>query len=360
MDKGLIVKIGVVILALLFLIEPLSMGIQNWAGSGGEAVGNMYVGSANVNATIYSYGAFLYLNTPTELQKSQILANPEVLNLEQVDDSVWRITLRDSSKTKEVYNEFGTLGISTLAVAQLGLPDKYTIQLEDGSRMEIRGGYQQFFMEPVLESGSSISYMLVVETDGTSTYDILDAKSYYSEVELQDEGIIVGANASAYAFNIPWEERALDLEELQEEYGEENVLYTQNDYVVFSPGLTAGETVALKTHYVTYISQGSASIVGNFTNRTQAEADFMGRASFPDSVLFIKASEAPELEYEFEKRNTYTVELPSKFDGYKLALEKVELASQGEYELNQSVLIALNASVTGDTVLGIKEIIIVK
>jgi len=361
MDKGLIVKIGVVILALLFLIEPLSMGIQNWAGSGeNEVQGDVYVGSANVNATIYSYGAFLYLNAPTDLQKSQILANPEVLNLEEVDEGVWRITLRDSSKTKDVYTEFGAMGISTLAIAQIGLPDTYTIQLEDGSRMEIRGGYQQFFMEPILDTGSTISYMLIVESDGSSTYQILDAKSYYSQVELQDYGTIVGANTSAYAFSIPWEERNLDVEELYEEYGEENVLYTKNDYVVFSPTLSAGETVALKTEYVTYISEGSASVLEDFTNKTQAEADFMGRATFPDSTLFIKATQEPELEYEFEKRNTYTVELTSPFDGYELGLQRIELASQGEYSLNQSVPIAFNASVTGNTVLGVMEIGIVE
>ncbi len=360
MDKGLIVKIAVVILALLFLIEPLSMSVQNWSGNTGPEEGTIYTGTANVNVTIYSYGAFLYAFAPSEFQKTQILENPEVLDIEEVDDGVYRITLRDSAKTQAVYNEFKELEISTIAVGQIGLPDEYEIMLADGSRMQIHGGYHQLTMEPVLETGRKVSYLLSVETDGTNTYNILDAKMYYSNVELSGECTIVGANASAYIFAVPWENRSIDVDSLKGEYGEENVAYLRKDYVVFEPALSPGETMFLKKEYVTYISQESASVLGNFTNRTLAEGDFMGKATFPDSVLQITAGEAPNLTYEYEQVNTYTVSLPTDFDGYSLEAGEMELPSGLHFELNETAEVIFNATVTGDMVLGIMEIYLEK
>ena len=360
MDKGLIVKVGVVILALLFLIEPLSMGLQGQSGAenGGESA--LYTGTANVNATIYSYGALLYTTAPTEFQKTQILANPEVLEMEEVDDGVYRITLRDSAKTREIYSEFKELGITTIAIGQVGLPEEYELVLADGSRIKIHGGYQQLFMEPLLEGGRKVSYLLSVESDGTNTYRILDAKSYYSNVELSGNATIVGANASAYAFTVPWEERILDMELLKEEYGEENVVYLRKDYVVFEPPLSPSETMFLKREYVTYISEASASVQENFTNRSLAEQDFMGRATFPNSSLQIRAREAPNITFEYGEVNTYTVLLPKNFDGYLLEVGEMELPSELEFEANDTATVVFNATVTGDMVLGIMEVYLKK
>ena len=367
MDKGLIIKAAVVIIAVLFLIEPLSMTVQNWAPSSTGAAQESYRGTANINVTVYSYGAILYAEAPTELQKAQILENPEVLALEEMDtesgeqSGVYRITLRDSKKTLEIYSQFKNLGISTIAVAQIGLPDEYTLTLEDGSRMQIHGGYQQIFLEPVLPAGRQVSYLMMVESDGTNTVGILEAKSYYSNVELSGEGTVVGANASAYVFTVPWEERAeVDAETLQAEYGEGNVTYARNDYIVFSPALTPAETVAFKKEYVTYISEGSASVEEGFANRTLAEADFMGRAVFPDSVLQVRAEAAPNLSYGYEQINTYTVNLPETFDGYVLDAGDFVLPSEEHFEINETARVVFNASVTGNTVLGIMEVYLQK
>ena len=356
MDKGLIMKVAVVIIALLFLMEPLSTGIQNWGNGGELETTGMYVGTANVNLTIYSYGAFLYANSLTEFQQTQVLGNPEVLDIEAVEDGYHRITLRDSAKTRETYNEFKELGIQSIAVAQVGLPDEYTIELENGDRMEIHGGYHQLVMEPLLESGRKLSYVIAVESDGTSTYRILDAKNYYSNVELSGPGTIVAANSSAYLFTVPWEERNIGLEALEEKYGKENVIYERRDYVVFSPPLSPAETVMLKKEYVTYISEGSASLDGNFTNKSLAEEDFMGRAIFQDSILQIQTDEELNLSYEYENVNTYVVSLPRNFDGYILEAGEVVLPSEKEFKVNDTATVVFNATVTGDMILGIMEI----
>jgi len=356
MDKGLIVKVAVVIMALLFLMEPLSTGIQNW-GKGGELEEtDMYVGTANVNLTIYSYGAFLYANSLTEFQKTQVLGNPEVLSVEPVEDGYYRITLRDSAKTRDAHNEFKELEIQCVAVAQVGLPDEYMLTLEDGSKLEVHGGYHQLVMEPVLEAGRKLSYVIAVESDGTNTYRILDAKNYHFNVELSGPGTIVAANSSAYLFTVPWEERNIDLEALEEQYGKENVVYDRRDYVVFSPPLTPAETVMLKKDYVTYISEGSASLDENFTNKSLAREDFMGRAIFQDSILQIQTSEELNLSYGYVKINTYVVSLPRDFDGYVLEAGEVVLPCETQFEVNDTATVVFNATVTGDMILGIMEI----
>jgi len=186
MDKSLIVKVLVVFLALLFLMEPFAMSIRSWSGGGVEE-GGLYTGTANVNISIYSYGAFLYIQAPSEAQISQISGNPEVLSLEEVEEGsgFYRATLRDSAKTMEIYNGFKNLGIDSFAAAQIGLPDEYTIVLANETEMEIQGGYQQMLMEPLMETGRKVSYLLAVETDGIVTYRIIDAKSYYVNVEFR-------------------------------------------------------------------------------------------------------------------------------------------------------------------------------
>ena len=52
MDKGLLVKILVVFLAMLFLLEPFAMTAQEWARGKAGDPSERYVGAANVNATI--------------------------------------------------------------------------------------------------------------------------------------------------------------------------------------------------------------------------------------------------------------------------------------------------------------------
>ncbi|MBD3397926.1 hypothetical protein GF412_02110 [Candidatus Micrarchaeota archaeon] len=362
MDKSLIVKVAVVILALLFLMQPFAMSIQNWASSGGGEGGTIYTGTANVNVTIYSYGAFLYMQAPTELQKTQISSNPEVLSLEETEEGsgFYRATLRDSAKTMQVHNEFSGMGVQSFASAQIGLPEKYTVELENGTEMEIFGGYQQMLMEPVLDTGRKVSYMLAVETDGTNTYRILDAKSYYTNVELSGEATVVGANTSAYSFAVPWEERELALEEIIGEYGEGNVTYERKDYIIFDPPLSSSETMFMKKDYVTYISEGSASVASNFTNRSLAEQDLGERAVFPDSRLMVVAGTPPNITFEYENVKTYTIEFPGEFDGYVLEAGEIQVASEEDFETGETVEARFNATVTGDLVLGVMEIYINK
>ncbi|MCP4647939.1 MAG: hypothetical protein GY852_09450 [bacterium] len=361
MDKSLIVKGLVVFLALLFLMEPFAMSIRSWSGGGVEE-GGMYQGTANVNVSIYSYGAFLYVQAPSDAQLDQISGNPEVLSVEEVEEGsgFYRVTLRDSAKTMEVYSGFKNLGIPSFASAQIGLPDEYTIVLANESEMQIQGGYQQMLMEPVLETGRKVSYNLAIETDGIITYRILDAKSYYFNVELSGDATIAGANSTAYSFTIPWEERNLVIEEIIEEHGEENVVYERNDYVVFETPLTSTETMFMKTEYVTYISEGSASVLENFTNRTLVEQDFGGKATFPDSNLRIVAEEAPNMTFEYEQVKTYSVEFPASFDGYAFKADEIEVASQEDFKVGETVNAKFNATVTGDMVLGVMKVYINK
>ncbi|MBD3390011.1 hypothetical protein GF415_03600 [Candidatus Micrarchaeota archaeon] len=339
------------------------MSIQNWSGEGNNGNSDVYQGTANVNVTIYSYGAFLYAEGLTEDQKGQVTANPEVLSIENIGEEgeeVLRITLRDSSKTREVYSGLKNLGIGTMAVAQIGLPEKYTVSLENGTQMEIHGGYTQMLMEPLMKTGREISYVLVVQTDGSSTYGVVEARSYSSEVELEGETEIVSANASAYLFTIAWENRTLDTSALKSDYGEGNVTYNQKDYITFDPPLSAEETVLYKASYVTYISSASASVLANFTNRSRAEADFAGKAVFPDSVLQVNAAAPPNLSFEQEQVKTYRVSFPEKIEGYVLEAEELDIPSELDFSKGENATVVFNATVTGNMILGIKEIHLVK
>lgn len=357
MDKSLIVKVLVVFFALLFLLEPFAMTVQNWSQPAGPA-GETFSATANVNVTIYSYGAFLYVNVPSDSQLEQISQNPEVLNSEELESGFYRITLRDSSKTAEVHTGFKNLGIGSVAAAQVGLPDEYEAELLNGSKITIFGGYQQLFMEPMVEQGRTISYVIAVETDGATTYRILDAKPYYRDAELTAQVEIVDAGTSAYVFSIPWENRTVDVDALSEEYGAGNVSYERRDYVTFDPPLDASETLFLKQDYVTYISQGSASILANFTDRETAEADFMGKASFPDSTLQVMATEAPSLPFGYEQVKTYTVVLPGSIEGYVLEAQEISLPSELDFAEGQEATVMLSATVTGDMVIGVKDIVL--
>lgn len=358
MDKGLIVKIAVVFFALLFLLEPFAMTVQNWAGKGGTE-GEYFSGSANVNITVYSYSAYLYASALTDLQKTQVSGNPQVLGIDELDDGVFRITLRDSSMAAEVFSELRGMGINSLAVAQIGLPEEYALTLGDGSRLNISGGYQQLLMEPVMPTGRKASYLISVETDGTGTYRITDAKRYMSEVEIEAQAIVENASQSAYKFSVEWEERGLvDVEGLESEYGEENVAYEENDYILFEPTLSMEETMVMKRDYMTYISGKSATVDSGFTDRARVEEDFQGRAAFPNSTLTIKSSTLPELDYDHTQVRTYTVSFAGNPGEYYVDAGRIEIASMLDLEPNQSITLLMNATVTGDTVLGIKGIAI--
>ncbi|MBN2122503.1 hypothetical protein JW721_05635 [Candidatus Micrarchaeota archaeon] len=356
MDKGLIVKILVVFLAGLFLLEPFAMTMSNWMGNSGGEAGEYYSGAANVNVTIYGYGAFLYVQGPTQLQLTQIENNAEVLSLEDVGDSVYRITLRDSAKTREVYLGFEEMGISTLAIAQIGLPEEYDLVLSDGSTINISGGYEQLAMAPAIEAGNKVSYILEIVSDGKGTLGITNAQSYTYEVGLEIPGAISDSAASKYVFSVPWEERNLELAELESEYGEGNVAYSRADYIIFEPELGMEETLMLKRDYMTYISSSSATVAANFTDTSLVEGDFAERAVFPNSSLIITSPEVPELGYDYVSIRNYEVSIPNSASGYSIGISLLNLTSAEEFSEGDSVVLKATATVTGDMVILIREI----
>lgn len=360
MDKGLIVKVLVVGLALLFLLEPFSMTINNWYGGTSANPNAQYLGTANVNITIYSYGAFLFANGLSGMQKSQIEANPEVLSVEDIENGNVRITLRDSAKSREVYTQLKNLGIDTVSIVQVGLPEEYLLTLENGSTMMVYGGYQQLFMEPALEPGHSASFIVAVQTVGNSTYQILQTKLYYYDAKVSGQGVVEGEGIVKYVYSVPWEERGVDVTALEEEFGKGNVSYSRKDYLTFSPVLSAGETLSMKRDYMSFISETSATVKPEFNNRTQVEADFGGRAILPASLLTITAVEEPELDsnYTYTKTMMYNVRLPADFGGYYLSTnETLAVPSEKEFADGETVDIAMNITATGDFILGIKDIL---
>lgn len=351
MDKGLLLKILVVAIALLFLIEPFAIS-QSWRDNGGVQAGVHYQGTAQVNLTIYSYGAFLFANALTDAQKQQVQGNPEVLSVEDLDGGMQRITLRDSTKTTEVYSTFKNVGISTIALAQIGLPDEYNLTLQNGSIITAEGGYQQMAMEPLMPTGKKLSYLIGVETEGQNTYRILNARQYYSQVIIVGQATVASANASAYAYSIPWEGRNLDVDALKAAYGAGNVTYTRNDYFLFSPELSPSETISMKKDYITYISAKSASVAPQFMNKSLVEADFGTRATFPGSILKISSAEAPELGYNYTRTKMYEIRFPDDFGGYSLgAKEAVPFPSEEDFAVNETIQVKMNATTCGELVI---------
>lgn len=356
MDKGLLAKVVVIVVAGLFVLEPFAMTMGNWMGGGEGGSEAYYAGAANVNITVYGYGAFLYVQKPTSLALTQIEGSEEVLSVEDAGDSVYRITLRDSAKTREVYLEFEEMGISTLAIAQIGLPEEYDLVLEDGSMINVSGGYEQLAMAPAVEPGSMVSYILEIVSDGQSTLGITNAQSYTYEVGLEIPGTVVNSSSSRYGFSVPWEGRNLELAEMEQEYGEENVEYSPADYIIFVPELSMEETLMLKRDYMTYISTSSATVPSNFTNASLVEADFGERAVFPNSTLVITSAELPNLEYEYDEIRNYAVSIPDSVSGYSIGINTVNISSEDAFSEGDAVVLRATATVTGDMVLLIREI----
>jgi hypothetical protein len=355
MDKGLMLKILVVFLALLFILEPLAMSVGSGGGGGSGNDGEVYVGAANVNATIYGYGAFLYAQGPTQLQLAQIRGNAEVLEVEDVGGGAYRITLRDSAKTREVYSEFKEAGIETVAIAQVGLPGEYEVHLADGNALSVSGGYQQLVMEPVMEPGSIVSYVLRVQTDGASTLGILEAQTYTYEVELEIPGVVDNSDTSTYEFSVPWGERGLNASELEAEYGEGSVEYARKDYILFEPPLDAGETMFMKKDYMNYISASSASVSANFTDSSLVEADFGERAVLPDSILSITSDGLPELGYEYSSIKKYAISLPESVDGYLIGASSINLTSEEDFSEGDEVVLRTSAVATGNVIIAVSS-----
>ncbi len=361
MDNGLLIKVLVVGLALLFLLEPFAMTVSNWAGVRTTADTSQHTGTANVNITIYSYGAFLFANGLTDMQKTQIKANPEVLSVDDLDGGNVRITLRDSAKSKEVYTQFKNLGIDTVSIVQVGLPEEYVLTLDNGSAMKVSGGYQQLFMEPVMEPGHSASFVIAVQTVGNTTDKILQTKMYYYDAKITGQGVVEGEGKAKYVYSVPWEERALNTTELEAQFGKGNVTYSRKDYFTFSPALSATETLSMKKAYMTFISETSATVIPDFVNRTQVEADFGDKAVLPPSVLTITASGEPELgsNYSYTKDTVYDVRFPNVVGGYYLSTNQtISIPSDKELSDNQTVDVAMNITATGDFIVGIKGIAI--
>ncbi|MEM4272470.1 MAG: hypothetical protein QXH30_02675 [Candidatus Bilamarchaeaceae archaeon] len=362
MDKGLIVKVLVVGLALLFLLEPFAMTVSNWAGIRTNEQNTQYFGTANVNITVYSYGAFLFASGLGDMQKAQIMANPEVLEVSDLEGGNVRITLRDSAKAREVHAQLKNIGINTVSIMQVGLPEEYELALENGSMMKIHGGYYQMFMEPAIEPGHSASFLIAVEASGNSTYRILQARMYYYETEISAQGVVVGEGRQMHSYIIPWEERAtVDVPELAERFGKENVEYARKDYFSFNPPLSAEETISAKKEYMTFISETSASVRSDFTNKTQVEEEFGERAVFPSSILTISARERPVLDsnYTYEKTAIYSIRFPEDAGGYYLATsEALEVPSEKELADGERVSVRMNITATGNSIIAIKGIAI--
>jgi hypothetical protein len=155
---------------------------------------------------------------------------------------------------------------------------------------------------------------------------------------------------------VPWEERNLDLESLEAEYGEENVEYVRRDYMAFEPALSMEETLMLKKDYMTYISASSASVEANFTNSSMVREEFGGRALLPDSLLMLSAEELPDLGYNHTAIKKYAISLPVDFEGYSIGIPEINITSEDEFSEGDSVVLTASATATGNSILALRNI----
>ena len=349
--KQLIIQVVVVLVCLAFMLESFALGSKNTTTQD-ESLGNQtYSGVAQVNITILDYRPYLYvdgqLNDSTRSYVAGLQGVEDIIN--ETARSV--ISVSDSSQTPEVYSKLKRMNITAYTLATLGMPAYFSMALANGSTANVMGTKFEYMAEPVSKIGGKMLMRLVIETQGETPTGMQSISPMLSAQLIDYDAEISESTGKTYYFNIPWESRNLDVDALKTEFGAGNVDYARNNNVILANSLTPQEMISKKFDYVGTISERAITVGQNFTDKARVLQDFGQDAVFMNSSLVIHSEAQPALNLTPEVKYIYTIRIPEKIGEYNFYSDSAEVITSGE--MNGTIPVTINASVLGETVMGI-------
>jgi len=348
-NKKLIIQAIVVLICLGFMLESFAFGSKNKdTDNTGNTETQELVGVAVQNITIMDYRPYLYTNGKlNESVKAELIALDGVEEI--IDDGARSVvSLSESKKANEVYSYMKRRNISSYTLATLGMPAYFEMTLANGSAANVMGTRFEYMTEPVSKIGGKMLMRLVIQTEGERPTGMTSISPLLSPMEFETDAEISESTGKTFYYSIPWESRNLDLEQLGQEFGEGNVDYARNDNLILSSPLSTQEMLNKKYDYVETIAEMAITTKDDFTDRDRVIADFGEGTTFMNSSLIIHSEDEPGLNFSYETKYIYTVEIPEKIDECNFYENSAEVVAGGER--NETIPITIKANVLGETV----------
>jgi hypothetical protein len=362
MNKEDIMKIVIFALAAI-MAGGMFYGIQyNQQNNSNVPPGAITTGMTGFNGTIRTYDPFLAVDS-------------------QIPDSVLA-GLRSDERVKSVTNVAGGYlintttrddvfplaqslrenGIKSSAIASVILPTYITVQMANGTTENASAallGSVRVITEPLVDADNDVLVQMIAVVEDNTLVSYSSARIVTQDVTLSGNGTVESVTGKKYQFTIPWNERAnISEQSLEATYGNGSVDYVKNDVISFPQGLPIAQIVQKRgLPYITFISDTSASVEGNFTDEGQVSRDF-GNVTvvFPDSSLGIMTNSTVNMSFNGTVEYGYLVDIPPQIGDYTIAANPMELAANRTLRQNDSIAIIIDGTAIGNKIVGINGI----
>jgi hypothetical protein len=353
MKKDDIIKILVIIVVIGFIIEmfaftrgPLVTNQQN------KETEEILFGYAEFYGTLRSYQPYLIINNNINKTTQQLIKADK--RVEDVRESAAGIVvaLKEKRDVVDVYNFLKDMNITSYSDADIELPYFLELNLANGGVVNVSSGGALITkrIEPFINQNSKIKMRIdIIAKNGVMTG--------YQSVVILPEKVLLTLNATvkklysrAFFYTIPWENRNnINVEELKNNFGKENVNYSKKDYIVFKRSLNTSEIEEKKNlPYIKFITEKTATVDANFSDKEIVKNDFGDIVEFPASILQIRSNETPNVEYEKNQSFYYVITI--KDDNYSLPKELI-VETQRIYEEGSNITVNIEALAIGNHIL---------
>ena len=355
-------KTVILLVAVAIMIGGMFWGIQFASGQDNQTQGQTLSGTADFNGTIRIYDPILLIVSEISDPLLTKLRNDERIKAVESTSGGQLLNISTREDVYSVAEMLRSNGVESKGVANIVLPTSLDVRLGNGTLVKVstgRAGSIKVVTEPLVDADNEVpvTMMAVIINEELVNYNSPIIVS--STVKVNGNASIVSIDGKNYEFTIPWESRAEpDVQSLKEKYGNESVSYERNDLIAFPKKLTVLQQTEIRTlPYVTFISESSALVAQNFTDREQAISDFNNvTIIFPDSLLNIVANETVSLPYNGTSFYSYSVMLPAEMENYSLNNITVQLTSSKVLNVNETIGVNVQGLAMGSRIVKIRTV----
>jgi len=313
-------------------------------------------GQTVFNATVEEYEPYVILKESLEENTSELIKKHK--NVEDIlsRNGQYYVSLKNEQNVPETMEYLNSLNLTPYAEVMISMPPTIDVELQNGSIVKLNTMMATlkpqvaFYINP----DSKVAMKATVIGEQGELLSLGENTFLYDDVNLEGEVTTIKLVSSKNTFTLPWENRTIDIDELNEEYGEEKIVYERADYVVFNASLTPSELMEKTSiEYVVYLNENSVTVDENFSDVEQLKSDFGEGLSFPDSTLIIMA-EGVNLSYEGKQEFVYDVKVT--VENYNMLEDIMPANLDKKQEEGKTFEAEIFASVLGDTIMEIMEI----
>lgn len=357
MKKEDMVKIIVILVVVFFILEMFGFSGFRFFGTQPQQQPQTRTlsGTVEFEGKLTSYLPYLIAGDMNESVKEWLATDDRVEDITVTATGVV-IALKKSDDVVGVYSKMKKMNISAHSDAEIELPVFLSLKLANGSMVNITGGGRfRYSIEPIIKPYSKIKLRIdnaIVENNVLVGYGSIYLVP--EKITLNAKATVQSLHSKLFTYAIPWEERNnINYTELKDLF--ENVKYVRNDYIKFGRELTAAEIQQKKaSHYISFITEKTATVLENFTDKDTIMNDFGENITFPESVLEIWANVSPELEYPEEQSFYYIVNI--SIPNYTMPEQQFMIGVPDEHEAGQSIEVEITAIALGNNIINVVEV----